>query len=371
MYDLIVIGGGPAGTATTILCSRRGARVLLLERGRFPRHKVCGEFVSAESLGLLSELLDQENAGLLREAIRIPKTRIFLDGRVVQTPIEPAAASIARLDLDAALWSAAERCGVEARQQVTVQRVTGPGPFVVTSSLGEHEARAVVNATGRWSNLNGGSGRNGKPEAKWIGLKAHFAEIAPPASVDLYFFEGGYCGIQPVDLASGADQQRINACAMVRADVASTMPEMLALHPALAERARGWLPLSDPVSVGPLLFRKPQPEADGMLRVGDAAAFVDPFVGDGISLALRSGALAAECLLPFFAGSGDVREAARHYAERYQRQLTSVFQTSSRIRRMLLLPRALRVPILFLLENSPAITQRLVTRTRALLPTPP
>jgi len=364
MYDLIVIGGGPAGTSTAILSARNGARVLLLDRGRFPRHKVCGEFVSAESLGLLADLLDQQDASLLDDAIRIPQARMFLDGRALQTPIKPAAASIARLDLDAALWRAAELRGVETHQQVTVQRVAGNGPFVVTSSLGEHESRAVVNATGRWSNLNPKPRANGKPEAKWIGLKAHFAETAPPASVDLYFFVGGYCGIQPVTLASGTDQPRVNACAMVRADVASTMTEMLALHPALHERASRWQPLSDPVSVGPLLFRKPQPEAEGMLQVGDAAAFVDPFVGDGISLALRSGALAAECLIPFFAASGDIREVARGYADRYDRQLAPVFQASSRIRRMLLLPRPLRAPILFLLENTPAITRHWVTRTR-------
>src|ERR1700691_3871321 len=166
MYDLIVIGGGPAGTSTAILSAHHGARVLLLERGRFPRHKVCGEFVSAESLGLLADLLDQPNAFLLDDAIRIPQARMFLDGRVLQTPVEPAAASIARLDLDAALWKSAELRGVETHQQVTVQRVAGNGPFVVTSSLGEHESRAVVNATGRWSNLNPSARANGKPDAK-------------------------------------------------------------------------------------------------------------------------------------------------------------------------------------------------------------
>src|SRR5271167_3512726 len=71
MYDLIVIGGGPAGTSAAITCSRSGARVLLLERGHFPRHKVCGEFVSAESLGLLADLLAPQHARLLSEAIRI------------------------------------------------------------------------------------------------------------------------------------------------------------------------------------------------------------------------------------------------------------------------------------------------------------
>jgi len=364
MYDLIVVGGGPAGTTAAILSARAGARVLLLERGRFPRHKVCGEFVSSESLGVLATLLDPADAHLLDGAIRIPHARMFLDGRVLQTPIHPAAASIARLELDATLWATAERCGVSARQQVTVQGIAGTGPFLVSSSPGEHEARAVVNASGRWSNLTAVSRSNGKTEPKWIGLKAHFAEPDPPASVDLYFFDGGYCGIQPVSLASAEKPQRINACAMVRADAATTMAAVLSCHPALQQRSLRWQPLSDPVSVGPLFFRRPQPQSDGILRVGDAAAFVDPFVGDGISLALRSGALAAESLKPFFAGECDIHQAARLYAQGYHRQLASVFEASSQIRRMLHLPRVLRAPILLLLEKTPAITRHLVARTR-------
>src|SRR5690242_12372164 len=120
-YDLIIVGGGPAGTSAAISAVRAGARVLLLERGRFPRHKVCGEFVSAESLGLLSELLHRDYACLLGDAVRIPQARVFLDGRIVQTVVDPPAASIARLNLDAALWHSAENAGVDARQQITVQ----------------------------------------------------------------------------------------------------------------------------------------------------------------------------------------------------------------------------------------------------------
>src|SRR5262249_34281972 len=109
MYDLMVVGGGPAGSAAAITAARSGARVLLLERGRFPRHKVCGEFVSAESLALLSSLLDPQQLPLVREAILISQTRIFVDGQVVSSPIGSPAASIARIDLDLALWNSAEK----------------------------------------------------------------------------------------------------------------------------------------------------------------------------------------------------------------------------------------------------------------------
>jgi len=111
MYDLIVIGGGPAGTSAAITAARGGASVLLLERGRFPRHKVCGEFVSAESLALLANLLDSKHKTLLNDAIRIGDARIFLDGRMLQTVTDPPAASIARLELDAALWDSAIASG--------------------------------------------------------------------------------------------------------------------------------------------------------------------------------------------------------------------------------------------------------------------
>lgn len=363
MYDLMVIGGGPAGTSAAITCARNGVRVLLLERGRFPRHKVCGEFVSAESLHILSGLLAPQDQRLLADAVRIPRARVFLDGRVIETDVDPPAASISRLNLDAALWGSAEQCGVEGRQQVVVQTISSRRPFTVTTSVGEFESRALINASGRWSNLNRTPTNSGNSGVKWLGLKGHFSESSPRASVDLYFFEGGYCGVQPVNMMDGLEQS-VNACAMVRAEVASTLSEVFLRHPALEERSRPWKPLSDPVSTSPLVFREPQPERDGILMVGDAAAFVDPFVGDGISLALRGGSLAGECLLPFFAEDVSLAEAARNYRAAYEGRLAPVFRMSSKIRRMLSLPQIVRGPILSLVERSPAIKQYLVSKTR-------
>jgi flavin-dependent dehydrogenase len=365
MYDLIVIGGGPAGTSAAITSARSGARVLLLERGRFPRHKVCGEFVSAESLALLVYLLAPQHRRLFSDSIRIPRARIFLDGRTLHTPIDPPAVSISRLDLDAALWDSAEHYGVDGRQQTIVQRISGTGPFVVGTSVGAFESRALVNASGRWSNLNCAPADTHKPGAKWLGIKGYFAEPAPAASVDLYFFEGGYCGIQAVDVEGEVQRSgRVNACAIVRADVASTLPEVFVCHPALQERSNAWKPLSTPVSTSPLVYPEPRPEQDGVLMAGDAAAFVDPFVGDGISLALRSGRLAGECLIPFFAGTISLPEACHDYSSAYERRVTPVFRTSSAIRRMLTLPKTMRIPILRLLEKAPVITRYLVTKTR-------
>ena len=256
--------------------------------------------------------------------------------------------------------------GVDARQQVTVQSVAGPGPFRIATSDGEFESRALVNASGRWSNLNllraeatGSAGRNG-----W-GSRPTFAEPPSEPSVDLYFFEGGYCGVQPVAVAGDPSSGRVNASAMVRADVASALPEVFARHPALRERSRNWSPLSDPVSTSPLIFRPPQPERDGMLMVGDAAGFVDPFVGDGISLA--SAKRSAGSTLPaglFSPAKLPCPKRRAAMVEPTGQSLLPVFRASSTIRRMLVLPGSIRKPLLSILESTPAITNYLVRKTR-------
>src|SRR6516165_7912464 len=112
-YDLAVIGGGPAGTSAAITAARAGRKVLLLERGRLPRQRVCGEFVSAESLELLGGLLAGSDPSVLDNAPRISEARLFVEDRTICTPITPPAASIGRFDLDAALWRAAEIAGVD------------------------------------------------------------------------------------------------------------------------------------------------------------------------------------------------------------------------------------------------------------------
>jgi len=365
LYDLTVVGGGPAGMSAAITAARTGAKVLLLERGRLPRQRVCGEFVSAESLELLAGLLADTRPELLAGAARISVGRLFVDSRTITTQVDPPAASIARFDLDIALWEAARKSGVSGRLQATVEGVDRrEDKFVVKTSLGIFQSRGVILAGGRWSNLDSHARVDEHSGQQWLGIKAHYTEEAPPESVDLYFFEGGYCGVSPVRLAGGDSSNRVNACAMVQADVARTLPEVFRLHPELEERTRRWNPVMESVTTFPLVFREPCPVEDRVLRVGDAAGFVDPFVGDGISLALRSGALAAECLAPFLRSEISLEEAAADYGAQYKSGLLPVFRSSSKIRRLLDLPGPIRRAASHLLEKAPVVSRLLVTFTR-------
>src|SRR5579884_968020 len=363
LFDLAVMGGGPAGCAAAITAARSGASVLLLERRTFPRHKVCGEFVSAESLGLLQTLLTDVGS-LINRAPRISGTRIFLDGAVVRSKIHPPAASITRFDLDSALWDASVAAGVTARTQVNVRSVEGHGPFRIISSDQYLEAKAIINATGRWSNITSARTRARLNGDKWVGIKAHFHEVSAPNSVDLYFFEGGYCGVQPVSAATNGAGNVINACAMVRADIASTMSEVIIQDPILAQRSRNSNAATDPVTTAPLIFHEPEPLQNSMLQVGDAAMFVDPFIGDGISLALRSGTLAADCLVAFLRGQYSLEQACAHYSREYARRFRHIFNTSSWLRGLLRWPLVVRKPVLSVLAKTPLLTSYMVRMTR-------
>jgi menaquinone-9 beta-reductase len=364
IFDLAIIGGGPAGCAAAIVAARKGARVLLVERTRFPRQKVCGEFVSAESLGLLQNLLVNDFHHLLTRAPRISSSRIFLDGSMLEARIDPAAASIARFDLDAALWETCCLEGVETHAETVVRSVEGNAPFRIVSETQVFEANAVINASGRWSNFTSPEIRAQNTNQKWIGIKAHFYEASAALSTDLYFFDGGYCGVQPVSTATNGSGTRINACAMVRADVANTLSAVLLLHPGLRERSRTWKPTMETVSTSPLVFHKPEPVQNAILQVGDAAAFVDPFVGDGISLALRSGALAAECLQAFFRGECSLQQSAALYSGAYKERLGRVFKVSSVLRGWLRWPRPIRRPMFSLISRAEFINRQIVRLTR-------
>jgi flavin-dependent dehydrogenase len=147
--------------------------------------------------------------------------------------------------------------------------------------------------------------------------------------------------------------------------VAATLDEVLCRHPLLAARSRSWTAAFPAVSTFPVILRNPVPVSGSILNAGDAAGFVDPFIGDGISLALRAGNLAARNLFAYFSGQGDLKRSLEEYAEAYRRTLRPVYRNSSVLRKFLGIPRALRATLLAACERSPRLARYVVESTRS------
>jgi flavin-dependent dehydrogenase len=150
---------------------------------------------------------------------------------------------------------------------------------------------------------------------------------------------------------------------MVRSDCATSLEEVLKLHPKLADRAANWRAIMQPVSTAPLIYREPQPVRGNTIFVGDAAAFIDPFAGDGISIALRSGQVAAECLSEFLRGRSSLVGAVAAYQQEYDMQFAPLISAAARVRSLFSLP-AIAKPAVFELLRLPGLIPYMIRKTR-------
>jgi menaquinone-9 beta-reductase len=305
------------------MAASRGLRVIVLERDRFPRDKVCGEFLSPEGCAVLDRL------GLLpriREAGAIPMTSCLLadaSGRsaTAELPQVPRsgreALGISRAVMDETILRHAASCGTDVRESVTATapivedgRVRGVIARRTEARGGSETYRAtlVVAADGRRSMLQRAlHPRAGDPfkttSRSWFGLKAHFPDRTGGLGgrIELFVFDGGYAGLGPIEggrlnLALIATVAALRACG---GSPDRLLRERMLGNPLLAERLGGLEPSSAWKTVGPLRFGARRPAASGALFVGDAAGTIDPFSGEGMSHALCG----AELALPFVTGA--------------------------------------------------------------------
>ncbi|CAN5317134.1 geranylgeranyl reductase family protein [soil metagenome] len=303
MFDVAVIGSGPAGASCAASCARAGLRTLLLEREKFPREKVCGDCLNPACWPVLERLAVADRVHRLPHG-KIERVEfIAIGGRAVGVDL-PRAAEIAvkRSAFDELLQQRAMACGAEV-QHATLEALTPR--WTLTTSHGEIAARVVVAADGRNSTVARLLGLLPRFEKERVGLQAH---VPLPEGfgrrVVLQLLPDGYSGQAPV---GGGE---LNLCLVGRP---AALPRLRAWAEAEFHLPRGqtWR------TITPLRRPSLSPAQHDLFLVGDAARVVEPFTGEGIFYALRSGELAAQAVIQQLQ-HGDTRAADWYRREHQQ-----------------------------------------------------
>lgn len=296
--ETVVVGGGPAGAAAACNLASMGREVMLVERAGGPHHKVCGEFLSIETQAQLRRLgVDPISLG----AMPIDHVAVYSSARNVTAELPFRALSLSRYRLDDTLLCRAQECGAQVKRDVSVRTVTPNGRgWRAECDDGETlHCRHLVLATGKLGLRGIGDARDNS----LVGLKMHLrpsAEIrrALARRVELFLLNRSYVGLELVE-----DGIANLCCVLPRATVAQLAPGwqgmlhyLAAKLPSLAERLEGAEPLWDKALavVCPTGGHLHSEAGPAVYRVGDRLAHIPPFTGDGIAIALGSGALAAE-----------------------------------------------------------------------------
>ncbi|WP_406037987.1 geranylgeranyl reductase family protein [Micromonospora sp. NBC_00898] len=316
-FDVIVVGAGPAGSAAALAARRAGARVLLLDRADFPRDKACGDGIAAHALDVLAELgvTDAVDGYAPLPALRL----VGPGGGAVARALPRPAYTVPRRVFDARLVAAAVAAGAELRRH-TVRRVELRDDRVVLD--GELSAGAVVGADGAGSVVRRALGHPVNPDRHLALAIRGYAAALPGPPEQLIVTSAPRWPAYAWSFPIGDGRANVGYGEVLRGE------PLTRAH--LVDRLAALLPGTDPATVTelrahhlPLSTHRPAPGRDRVVLAGDALSLINPFTGEGIFYALRSGALAGA------AAAGSPGQAAGRYAHTLGRRLGTHLRHSS------------------------------------------
>ncbi len=282
MFDVAIVGSGPAGASCAAFCAMAGMRTLLLEREKFPREKVCGDCLNPSCTPVLKRLGVAEAIRALPHGKLTRVDFIAIGEKTISIDLpHDAEIAVKRSSFDQLLMHRAAQLGAEIRDGVTVTSVTGNNGWRINDSI---RARTLVAADGRNSTVARLLGLLPRIERERVALQTHLPlprDFGP--RVVLQFLPQGYSGQAPV----GEDE--LNLCLVGK-------PKSMPALRAWAESRFGVSLNHSWRTITPLRREAISPAQRNLFFVGDAARVVEPFTGEGIFYALRSGELAAQTI---------------------------------------------------------------------------
>lgn len=356
--NVIIIGGGLAGLTSGIHLSRLGIAVKIIEKNKYPRHKVCGEFISNEVLAYL-EFLNIDISVL--KPTKISQTTISIEsGKTVGSKLPLGGFGISRFTLDNFLYEKALENGCEVIfEAVKEVHFENDNFYVTTNNNQTYITEIVLGAFGKRSILDQKLSRSFiKKKSPWLAVKAHYSGIFPNDSVELHNFDGGYCGVSKVE------NDIINICYLADyktfkeyKDIEEYQSEVLSKNPHLKRIFETTeLLFEKPITISQISFEEKKCVENHILMIGDTAGLIHPLCGNGMAMAIHSGKIASELVYDFIKGTISRRDLEKKYKTAWNKNFRK------RIRMGRILASILRINLLS------KIVMQLIIRFPSLLP---
>ena len=298
-YDVIIIGGGLAGLTSAIHLAKQNMSVVLIEKNSYPKHKVCGEYVSNEVLAYLQSLdIDIWKAGAKKiDSFVFSSNR----GKAIKVELPLGGFGISRYALDKLMFDTAQTTGVKVIQDTVLSAELEGNSFQVNTRLGNsYQSQYVLGAYGKRSSLDSSLSRKFiKNKSPWIGVKTHYKANFPENLVALHNFKGGYCGLSQVETG------HVNACYLTHADVFKEYTDLEAFQHIILEKNTALrtffnnaeMVFDKPLAISQVSFEPKFPVEQHILMIGDSAGLIHPLCGNGMAMAIHSAKIASDLLV--------------------------------------------------------------------------
>ncbi|MBZ4041019.1 NAD(P)/FAD-dependent oxidoreductase [Flavobacterium hibisci] len=319
--DVIIIGGGLAGLTAAIHLSKKGLKVILIEKSEYPRHKVCGEYISNEVLPYLLWL----DIDILQSN---PQQISFFEfttqnGKIARTKLPLGGFGISRYMLDTILYEKAVSNGCIILKETVTDISFENDEFSVTIPNQTIHSKLVLGAFGKRSNIDQFLARDFiMKKSPWLAVKAHYSGNVANDQVALHNFNGGYCGVSKVE------NDIINICYLADytsfkkyKNIEDYQKNVLYKNKHLKSIFENSTLLFDkPLTISQISFDKKQPVEDHVLMIGDAAGLIHPMCGNGMAMAIHSAKIASELILEYHTGTITSRAILeKKYAAQWQK----------------------------------------------------
>jgi len=340
-YDVAIAGGGLGGLSLSILLAKAGHKVVLIEKEKYPFHRVCGEYISFESWNFLEglgyPLSDMDLCIIKNLVVSAP------NGRTISHSLPLGGFGISRYKIDGELADLARRNGVTVIESTKVNDILFANEtFTLQTSAGNIQAIVAVGSFGKRSNLDVKWKRSfiGKKPNKlnnYIAVKYHIRTDFPPDTIALHNFKNGYCGISSVENGEYCLCYLTTAENLKKANNNISLMEQSVLYenPHLKRIFTNaeflW---KDPVSIAQISFERKSLVENHILMAGDAAGMITPLCGNGMSIAMHSSKVLAALITRYLHQSISREQLEKEYTRTWNFLFRNRLQTGRLIQQM-------------------------------------